>query len=102
MSADEKLAQDKSAVPLFTPTRASLAAAALVFAFALYQAVATNNEPDFFIYRFGAELGWLGKSPYDLELVRKAVRNQFFKVNLGPDDFQNNCGYFLPPAAGGF
>lgn len=79
--------------------RAALAAAGLVFAFALLRALAFNSQPDLFIYRLGAELGLRGESPYDIAVIRKAVADQFPDPDAGPDSFVNNCGYFLPPAA---
>lgn len=78
--------------------RAAFAAAGLVFAFALLQ-VNANGQPDFFIYRFGAQLGLRGESPYDTAKVRAAAAEQFPDPDAGPDSFVNNCGYFLPPMA---
>jgi hypothetical protein len=79
--------------------RAAFAAAGLVFLFALYQGLGQNAQPDFFIYRQGAKIGLQRESPYDSAKIRAAVVEQFPNPNAGPDDFQNNCGYFLPPAA---
>ena len=69
-----------------------------MFAFALLQ-VNANGQPDFFIYRFGAQLGLRGESPYDTSKVRAAAAEQFPDPDAGPDSFVNNCGYFLPPMA---
>jgi hypothetical protein len=74
-------------------------AAGLVFAFALFQAIATNHQPDFFIYRLGAGIGLLGVTPYSPRLIRDNVADQFPDPDPGPDSFVNNCGYFLPPMA---
>jgi hypothetical protein len=76
-----------------------LVAVGLFFAFALFQAVATNNLPDLFIYRLGAEIGLRGESPYDLPRVRAAAAAQFPDPDPKPESFVNNCGYFLPPMA---
>jgi hypothetical protein len=78
--------------------RAAIAASLFLGAFALLQA--TNNlQPDLFIYRQGAVLALRGESPYEPSRIRAAVNEQFPDPNAGPDDFQNNCGFFLPPAA---
>lgn len=75
-------------------SRAALAASALLGAFALLQAT-QNLQPDLFIYRHGAALALHGESPYDSAKIRAAVAEQFpQQVEL-----QNNCGFFLPPAA---
>ena len=66
----------------------------LLTAFATYQALATNNFPDFFIYRAGAEIGLRGESPYHIETIREEVAAQFTD-----ETFIANCGYFLPPGA---
>ncbi len=78
--------------------RAAFVSAGLVLAFALLQ-VNANGQPDFFIYRFGAQLGLRGESPYDTAKVRAAAAEQFPDPDAGPDAFVNNCGYFLPPMA---
>lgn len=78
--------------------RVSRLAAGLVFTFALYQST-LNAQPDLFIYRQGAVLGLRGESPYEPSRIRAAVNEQFPDPDAGPDDFQNNCGFFLPPAA---
>jgi len=75
-----------------------LVAAGLLLVFALAQAAA-NRQPDFFIYRLGAELGLRGESPYDIGRIRSHVAEQFPAQAEGPDSFVNNCGYFLPPMA---
>jgi len=72
-----------------------LAAVALLAAFALYQAVAHNNFPDFFIYRAGAVIGLRGESPYDAEKVRGMVAAEFPDAEM----LIANCGFFLPPQA---
>jgi hypothetical protein len=77
----------------------SFVAVGLLAAFVLYQAAGTNNLPDFFIYRAGAEIALHGESPYDLPRIRALVAAQFPTENPGPDSFVNNCGYFLPPMA---
>ena len=79
--------------------RAAIAAATLIFAFTFYQAVAVNAQPDLFIYRQGAVIGLSGESPYEPSRIRAAVNEQYPNPDAGPDDFQNNCGFFLPPAA---
>lgn len=79
----------------FTP----LVAVALFSAFALIQAVTTNNFQDLFIYRLGAEIGLRGESPYDLPRVRAAAAAQFPDPKADENSFINNCGYFLPPMA---
>ncbi|HJZ55298.1 MAG TPA: glycosyltransferase family 87 protein, partial [Gemmataceae bacterium] len=84
-----------------------LAAVGLLTVFALFLAVSTNNFPDFFIYRAGAELGLRGESPYRLEPIRERVGEQFPDANPKPDAKEevkadalvNNCGFFLPPQA---
>jgi len=78
--------------------RAAIAASGIVIAFALYTAT-LNAQPDLFIYRQGAVLGIRGESPYEPSKIRAAVNEQFPNPDAGPDDFQNNCGFFLPPAA---
>jgi hypothetical protein len=78
--------------------RAALAATGFVLAFALFTA-RQNAQPDLFIYRQGAVIGLRGESPYEPAKIRAAVNEQFPKPDAGPDDFQNNCGFFLPPAA---
>ncbi len=67
----------------------------------VYQALVTNNFPDFFIYRGGAEIGLRGESPYDIDRIRKLAAAQFPDPNAEPkeDSFVRNCGYFLPPMA---
>jgi len=95
-----RVAASESDLPLLTiAKRAAFTAAGLVFAFALYQALALNAQPDFFIYRQGAVLGLRGESPYEPSKIRAAVAEQFPDPDAGPDSFVNNCGYFLPPAA---
>ena len=82
--------------PAYTGRSPSTVVAVLLLAaFALYQAVAQNNFPDFFIYRAGAVIGLRGESPYDPEAVKALVAGQF------PDaeDLIANCGFFLPPLA---
>ncbi len=74
-------------------------AAFLVFAFALYQALGTNNVPDFFIYRLGAELAASGVNPYDIETIRQHVATQYPDPDPTPESLVKNCGYFLPPMA---
>lgn len=76
-----------------------VAAVGLLTAFALFQALATNNFPDFFIYRTGAVLGLRGESPYDIAKIRHAVADQFPDPDPKPESLVNNCGYFLPPEA---
>jgi Glycosyltransferase family 87 len=80
-----------------SPGIAPIIAALLLFAFALYQALATDNARDFFIYRLGAELAARGENPYDIPKVRQHVAAHF----PGDDakEFVENCGYFLPPLA---
>jgi hypothetical protein len=65
----------------------------------MLQAVATNNFPDLFIYRLGAEIGLRGESPYDLPRIRAAAAAQFPDPDPKPESFIYNCGYFLPPMA---
>jgi hypothetical protein len=74
-------------------------AALLLGAFALFQARATNNFPDLFIYRVGPLLVSEGKTPYDVPLVRARVAAQFPDPEPKEDSFVNNCGYFPPPLA---
>jgi hypothetical protein len=76
-----------------------VAAAGLLGAFAVLQALGPTTFPDFFIYRAGAELGLRGESPYDIPRIRALVAQQFPDPDPGPDSFVNNCGYFLPPMA---
>jgi hypothetical protein len=76
---------------------APLLAASLLFAFALYQAFATNNLRDFYIFRLGAELAARGENPYDVPKVRSHIAAQFPDENA--KEFVNNSGYFLPPMA---
>jgi hypothetical protein len=73
----------------------ALVAASLLFAFALFQALGTNNLRDFFIFRLGAELAARGENPYDVPRVRGHISEQY------PDarEFIDNSGYFLPPQA---
>lgn len=73
----------------------AVVAAVLFFAFALFQALGTNNLRDFFIYRLGAELAARGENPYDVPRVRGHISEQY------PDarEFVDNSGYFLPPQA---
>ncbi len=71
-----------------------LVAVVLLTAFVLYQALAANNFPDFFIYRAGATIGLRGESPYNAEKIRDLVGTQFTDETL-----IENCGYFLPPGA---
>ncbi|MBN9121896.1 MAG: DUF2029 domain-containing protein [Planctomycetes bacterium] len=80
-----------SPLPLF--------AALLLGAFALLQALATNNFPDLFIYRIGPLLVSEGRTPYDVPLVRARVAAQFPEENPKLDSLVNNCGYFPPPLA---
>ena len=85
----------------------AVAAVGLLAAFALFQAVATNNFPDFFIYRAGSDIGLHGESPYRLGPIRERVLVQFPDAAPKPEDteqekadsFVNNCGFFLPPQA---
>ena len=72
-------------------------AATLLFAFALYQALGTNNLRDFFIFRLGAQLAVRGENPYDVPRVRGHIAEQY----PGEDakEFVDNSGYFLPPLA---
>lgn len=79
--------------------RPAAAAALLVFAFGVFQALAANTAPDLFIYRLGSQLGLLAQSPYDTAPVRSAVVEQFPELNTGPAPLGDNCGYFLPPGA---
>ncbi|HEY3787907.1 MAG TPA: glycosyltransferase family 87 protein, partial [Urbifossiella sp.] len=76
-----------------------LVAVAIFLIFALFHVRTTNQQPDFFIYRLGAELALRGESPYNLALIRTHVVAQFPNQEEGPDSFVNNCGYFLPPMA---
>lgn len=76
-----------------------VAAVGLLTAFALFQALTTNNFPDFFIYRTGAVLGLRGESPYDIAKIRHAVADQFPDPDPKPESLVNNCGFFLPPEA---
>lgn len=78
--------------------RAALAASGIVLTFALFTA-RQNAQPDLFIYRQGAVIGLRGESPYEPSKIRLAVNEQYPNPDAGPDDFQNNCGFFLPPAA---
>ena len=75
--------------------------ALLLGLFALFQALATNNFPDLFIYRAGSEMGLRGESPYSIERIRALATAQFPDPNDPPkeDAFVLNCGYFLPPLA---
>ncbi len=66
---------------------------AMLFLFALNQAVRENNFQDFAIYRAGAEIGLRGESPYDTAKIRAAVERQF----PGDDGLANNAGFFQPP-----
>jgi hypothetical protein len=75
------------------------AAAALVLAFGVAQALTANVFPDLFIYRYGSQLGLRAQNPYETAVVRAAVAEQFPEDDPGPDSFVNNCGYFLPPGA---
>jgi hypothetical protein len=79
--------------------RPAAAAALLVFAFGVFQALATNIAPDLFIYRMGSQLGLRAQNPYDVAAVRAAVVEQFPELNTGPAPLGENCGYFLPPGA---
>lgn len=77
------------------------APAVLLGVLGVYQALATNNFPDFFIYQAGSEIGLRGESPYDIARIRRLASAQFPDPNLEPkeDAFVLNCGYFLPPMA---
>ena len=75
------------------------APAVLLGALGIYQALATNNFPDFFIYRAGSELGLRGESPYNIALIRQIASAQFPDDDPREDSFVLNCGYFLPPMA---
>lgn len=77
----------------------AVAAALLVFAFGVFQALTANVFPDLFIYRLGSQLGLRGENPYDVAAVRAAVVEQFPELNTGPAPLGENCGYFLPPGA---
>jgi hypothetical protein len=79
--------------------RPAAAAALLVLAFGVLQALTANIFPDLFIYRLGSQLGLHGQNPYDVGVIRSAVAAQFPEENPGPDSFLNNCGFFLPPGA---
>lgn len=95
-------------MPDACPTRlfARVAVAGLT-AFALLQALAANNFPDFFIYRSGSDIALHGESPYRLDPIRERVLDQFPDAAPKPEDteqekadsFVNNCGFFLPPQA---
>ena len=78
---------------------AAVAAALLVFAFGVFQALAANIAPDLFIYRVGSELGLRGQNPYEIAAVRAAVVEQFPELNTGDAPLGENSGYFLPPGA---
>ena len=75
----------------------SSAAALLLFAFALFQALGTNNLRDFYIFRLGAELAARGENPYDVPKVRQHIAAQFSDESA--KEFVDNSGYFLPPLA---
>ena len=77
----------------------ALVAAVLLFLFALYQGLATNNTRDFFIYRLGAELAVHGESPYDVPKIQQRVAAAFSVDDADTKEFVANCGYFLPPQA---
>ncbi|HEX4607581.1 MAG TPA: glycosyltransferase family 87 protein [Urbifossiella sp.] len=79
--------------------RPAAAAALLVLAFGVFQALAANVFPDLFIYRYGAELGLRSQNPYDTAAIRSAVAVQFPEENPDENAFVNNCGFFLPPGA---
>ncbi len=79
--------------------RPAAAAALLVFAFGVFQALAANVAPDLFIYRLGSQLGLRAENPYEGAAVRAAVVEQFPDLNTGPAPLGENCGYFLPPGA---
>lgn len=70
-------------------------AALLLFAFALYHALTTDHQRDFFIFRLGAELAARGENPYDVPRVRAGIEQQY----PNEPEFVANSGYFLPPAA---
>ncbi len=72
-----------------------IAAVGLLYGYAMHEAVAVNETPDFFIYRAGARLGLRGETPYDSEKMRVLVAEQF----PGQHTLIDNCGYFLPPQA---
>jgi hypothetical protein len=103
-----------------SPAGIGLLAALLLGSFALFQALATNNFPDLFIYRIGPLLVSEGRTPYDVPLVRSRVDEQFpegralagglyqIRDQWNPefpepksaeDSLVNNCGYFPPPLA---
>ena len=50
----------------------AVVASLLLFAFALFQALGTNNQRDFFIFRLGAVFAARGENPYDVPRVRRA------------------------------
>jgi hypothetical protein len=89
------------------PPPFAVAAVGLLTAFALFQAVATNNFPDFFIYRAGSDIALHGESPYRIDPIRDRVLDQFPDAKPKDDapeeekrdSFVNNCGFFLPPQA---
>ncbi|HYH66956.1 MAG TPA: hypothetical protein VD866_19835, partial [Urbifossiella sp.] len=57
--------------------RPAAAAALLVFAFGVFQALAANVCPDLFIYRLGAEVGLRHHNPYDAGEITRPVVEQF-------------------------
>jgi len=66
---------------------------ALLFLFALNQALRENNFQDFFIYRAGADMGLHGESPYDTAKLKVRILDQY----PGEDGLANNAGFFQPP-----
>ena len=75
----------------------AVVAALLLFAFALFQALGTNNLRDFFIFRLGAELAVRGENPYDVPRVRGHIAAQY--PGRGREGVRQQLGYFLPPLA---
>jgi hypothetical protein len=90
----------ESVKPVGSPTLSShriipFAAGFLLFLFALYQALATDYQRDFFIFRLGSEFAAQGKNPYDIAKIREPIAAHFTAEE--EKDFVTNCGYFLPP-----
>jgi Glycosyltransferase family 87 len=80
-----------------SPAIVPLVAAFLLFAFALYQALATNYQRDFFIFRLGSEFVLRGENPYNIEKIREPIAAHFTAEE--EKEFVANCGYFMPPMA---
>lgn len=74
-------------------------AGCLLFSFALFQAITTNNARDFFIFRLGAQLASRGENPYSVPAIRAAVAAEYPRDDKNTREFVDNCGYFLPPMA---